>query len=161
MTYFKLERAACRLRQRAEEEWKKLDGFYPAKSLNTQESWVEFDGDDYFTQVEFYRECANVLTSIENILLNAREVSSMVVILKYENDILEKLDKEVSKTRSTMKSLNYETATIRIDFSKLLEIYEKQRKLVATLEEDIQTKKLETNVEVSQEIMTFLDKYAN
>jgi predicted nuclease with TOPRIM domain len=85
----------------------------------------------------------------------------MVVILKYENDILEKLDKEVSKTRSTMKSLNYETSTIRIDFSKLLEIYEKQRKLVASLEDDIQTKKLETNVEVSQEIMTFLDKYAN
>ena len=60
-----------------------------------------------------------------------------------------------------MKSLIYETSTIRIDFSKLLETYEKQRKLVASLEEDIQAKKLETNVEVSQEIMTFLDKYAN
>ena len=77
------------------------------------------------------------------------------------NDILEKLDREVSKTRSTMKSLNYETSTIRIDFSKLLETYEKQRKLVASLEEDIHSKKLETNVDVSQEIMTFLDKYAN
>jgi hypothetical protein len=42
-----------------------------------------------------------------------------------------------------------------------LETYEKQRKIVASLEEDIQAKKLETNVEVSQEIMTFLDKYAN
>lgn len=161
MTYAKLERAAYRLRKRAEEEWKKLDAFYPAKNLKTTEGWVEFDGDDYFTQIEFYRDCSNVLTSIENILLDAREVSSMVVILKYENDILEKLDREVNKTRSTMKSLNYETSTIRIDFSKLLETYEKQRKLVASLEEDIQAKKLETNVEVSQEIMTFLDKYAN
>lgn len=161
MTYAKLERLACRLRQRAEEEWKKLDGFYPVKKLDTQEDWVEFDGDDYFTQVKFYWDCLNVLTSIENILLDAREVSSMMVILKYENDILEKLDKEVNKTRSTMKSLNYETSTIRIDFSKLLETYEKQRKIVASLEEDIQAKKLETNVEVNQEIMTFLDKYAN
>jgi hypothetical protein len=161
MTYAKLERIACRLRQRADEEWKKLDGFYPAKKLDTQEEWVEFDGDDYFTQIKFYWDCSNVLTSIENILLDAREVSSMVVILKYENDFLEKLGSEVNKTRSTMKSLNYETSTIRIDFSKLLETYEKQRKLVASLEEDIQAKKLETNVEVSQEIMTFLDKYAN
>jgi hypothetical protein len=161
MTYAKLERIACRLRQRADEEWKKLDGFYPAKKLDTQEDWVEFDGDDYFTQIKFYWDCSNVLTSIENILLDAREVSSMVVILKYENDFLEKLGMEVNKTRSTMKSLNYETSTIRIDFSKLLETYEKQRKLVASLEEDIQAKKLETNVEVSQEIMTFLDKYAN
>jgi hypothetical protein len=161
MTYARLERIACRLRQRADEEWKKLDGFYPAKKLDTQEEWVEFDGDDYFTQIKFYWDCSNVLTSIENILLDAREVSSMVVILKYENDFLEKLGSEVNKTRSTMKSLNYETSTIRIDFSKLLETYEKQRKLVASLEEDIQAKKLETNVEVSQEIMTFLDKYAN
>jgi hypothetical protein len=161
MTYAKLERLACRLRQRADEEWKKLDGFYPVKKLDTQEEWVEFDGDDYFTQIKFYWDCSNVLTSIENILLDAREVSSMVVILKYENDFLEKLGSEVNKTRSTMKSLNYETSTIRIDFSKLLETYEKQRKLVASLEEDIQAKKLETNVEVSQEIMTFLDKYAN
>lgn len=161
MTYVKLERLACRLRQRADEEWKKLDGFYPAKKLDTQEDWVEFDGDDYFTQIKFYWDCLNVLTSIENILLDAREVSSMMVILKYENDILKKLDNEVSKTRSTMRSLNYETSTIRIDFSKLLETYEKQRKIVASLEEDIQAKKLETNVEVNQEIMTFLDKYAN
>jgi len=161
MTYAKLERIACRLRQRADEEWKKLDGFYPAKKLDTQEDWVEFDGDDYFTQIKFYWDCSNVLTSIENILLDAREVSSMVVILKYEDDFLKKLDSEVNKTRSTMKSLNYETSTIRIDFSKLLETYEKQRKIVASLEEDIQAKKLETNVEVSQEIMTFLDKYAN
>lgn len=161
MTYAKLERLACRLRQRTDEEWKKLDGFYPAKKLDTQEDWVEFDGDDYFTQIKFYWDCSNVLTSIENILLDAREVSSMMVILKYENDFLEKLDREVNKTRSTMKSLNYETSTIRIDFSKLLETYEKQRKIVASLEEDIQAKKLETNVEVNQEIMTFLDKYAN
>ena len=52
MTYAKLERAAYRLRKRAEEEWKKLDAFYPAKNLKTTEDWVEFDGDDYFTQIE-------------------------------------------------------------------------------------------------------------
>ena len=55
MTYLKLEISGRRLQNRAEEEWMKIEYFNPVKSKHGEgDDWVEFDGDDYFTQLQFY-----------------------------------------------------------------------------------------------------------
>ena len=161
MTYLKAEKMAFRLQERANDEWKKIEYFYPVKSKDSKgDDWVEFDGDDYFTQLQFYIDCCNNLTTVKNILHSYSEVSSALILYNEECAKLEKLNKAVENVRNTLKSTN-ETVVPRIDFTKLLEIRDTQRKLVAELDDKCTSLKISTNVEIPEEVDIFLTKYGN
>ena len=161
MTYLKLEISGRRLQNRAEEEWRKIEYFNPVKSKHDEgDDWVEFDGDDYFTQLQFYIDCCNNLATVKHILYSYPEVNAAVILYNEENSKLEKLNKAVENTRNHLKSTN-ENYIPRIDFTKLLEIRDNQRKLVAELDDKCTSLKISTNVEVPKELDEFLTKYGN
>ena len=161
MTYFKLERLAGKLKSRIDEEWKKIEYLDVIKKKDEFDDWPEFDGDDYFTQLQFYKECMDNLNVCFNILHLADEkISSTAILLNTEREKLQNLEKVVDNTRNRLKITKDEYG-VRFDYTKLIELYEKQRQLVGELDESLFSLKISTNVEVPEDLDIFLSRYAN